>query len=288
MADGEAKPAEEKKEEAAKPAEKKYEWVEVKKTKKRTKRTDLNITTTGIPGLSADVLQKKMDEETAMRSEMKEIIETDEKRNDLEGYIFNTRDKITESGEWGAYISATDRDKFSSELMTAEDWLYDNEGATKAQYIEKLDELKVTGNAVQWRAKEDGMREEWIQAVVGTISNYRSVAENPGDKYNHIAAEKLGKVAAACNDLEKWLGDKKAEQAKVPKTDKPVLICADMEKKNQELAKMADDILKEPKPAPPKEEKKEEPPKAETAKDEAATEEAKPEATDGPQNMDVD
>lgn len=37
----------------------------------------------------------------------------------------------------------------------------------------------------------------------------------------------------------------------MPKSERPVLICADMEKKNQELAKMADDILKEPKPAPP-------------------------------------
>merc|ERR1711957_606646 len=88
--------------------------------------------------------------------------------------------------------------------------------------------------------------------------NYKAATENPGEKYNHIAAEKLGKIVAACSDLETWMIEKKDAQDKLTKTERPVLICADMEKKNQELAKFADDILKEPKPAPPKEEKKEE------------------------------
>jgi heat shock protein 4 len=259
--------------------------VDVKKTKKRTKRTDLAINISGKPGLNNSDTQKLMDQETAMQAEMREIIETDEKRNDLESYFFNMRDKITESGEYGAYISNADRDKFNQDLTAAEDWLYDNMEGTKTQFIEKLDELKGTGDAVAWRFKEAGMREEWIAAVAGTIGNYRAAAENPGEKYGHIAPEKLGKIATACGELEKWLGDMKAKQAKMEKYERPVLICAEMEKKNQELAKMADDILKEPKPAPPKEEKKEEP------KDEAKKEEeskAAPEPADGPQNMDVD
>jgi len=291
MAEGEEKPepAVEKKEEPKKEPEKKYEWVDVVKKKTRTKRTDLNITITGAPGLPADVVQKLMDAETAMQSEMREIIETDEKRNDLEGYIFNMRDKVSESGEYGAFISSGDRDKFNSDLMKAEDWLYDNEGTTKAQYIEKLEELKETSNPIAWRFKEDGLRAEWIQAVAGTIANYRAAAENPGDKYGHIAAEKLAKISSSCNDLEKWLAEKKEAQGSLPKTEKPVLICADMEKKNMELAKVADEILKEPKPAPPKEEeKKEEEKKEEAPKEEATPEAPAEEAGDGPQNMDVD
>mmetsp|Transcript_14159 Transcript_14159/g.24961 ORF Transcript_14159/g.24961 Transcript_14159/m.24961 type:complete len:855 (+) Transcript_14159:99-2663(+) len=293
--EGEEKPAEEKKEAKPEKKEPKFEWVDVVKKRKRTKRTDLKVTATGVPGLSDAVLLKLTDAETAMQVEMKEIIETDEKRNDLEGYIFNMRDKIAESGAYGAFVSSGDRDKFNSDLMKAEDWLYDNEGATKAQYIEKLTELKSFGDQVVWRSKEDGMRGEWITAVSGTIKNYKTAAENPGDKYGHIAADRLGKIIAACNELEKWLTDMQAKQEKMPKFDRPVLICGDMEKKNQELAKLADDILKEPKPAPPpkpepkkeeekppaEEKKAEEPPKEEEAK-----EESKP--ADGPANMDVD
>jgi heat shock protein 4 len=287
-AEGEAKEA--AKTEEKKEPEKKYEWVEVVKKKKRTKRTDLVISTSGMLGLSDAEVQRQMDAETAMQAEMKEIIETNERRNDLESYIFNMRDKIAEGNDYGEFISSADRDKFNSDLTKAEDWLYDTYEGTKTQFVEKLDELKQTGESVAWRKREHGMRDDWIAAVTGTIANYRGAAENPGDKYGHIAPEKLAKIVEQCVDLEKWLNDMKAKQESTPKSERPVLICADMEKKNQELAKMADDILKEPKPAPPKEEKKPDVAAADDAKgDDAAAEEAKePDAAQGPQNMDVD
>lgn len=283
--DGEAKEGEEKKE-----PEKKYEWVEVKKMKKRTKKTDVKVTASGTPGLSRERLQALTDAETAMQADMNDIIETDERRNDLESYIFNMRDRASESGEYGEFISNADREAFMSELTKAEDWLYDTENPTKVQYIDKLDELKRLGDPVVWRCKEAGMRKEWIQAVQGTITNYRTAAEQPGDKFGHIAPEKLGKIVAACNDLEKWLNELTAKQDAVPKHEKPVLICADMEKKNQELAKMADEILKEPKPAPPKEDKPEEKPAEGAAAGEGAAggEEEKKDEPAKDSSLDVD
>mmetsp|Transcript_40708 Transcript_40708/g.120723 ORF Transcript_40708/g.120723 Transcript_40708/m.120723 type:complete len:839 (+) Transcript_40708:102-2618(+) len=284
-AEGEApKEGEEKKPEEKKEPEKKYEWVDVVKKKKRTKKTDLTVTATGRPGLSDATLQKLKDQEFAIQAEMREIIETDERRNDLESYIFNMRDKCADGGEYGEFISSADRDTFMSELTAAEDWLYDNEGATKVMFIDKLDELKRTGETVIWRYKESGMRGEWIQAVSGTVTNYRAAATSPGEKFGHIAQEKLGAIGVACDELEKWLNEMTAKQESVPKCEKPVLICADMEKKNQELAKMADDILKEPKPAPPKEEKKEGP----AQEGEAAKEEEKPAAEEAPKDSSLD
>jgi hypothetical protein len=165
------------------------------------------------------------------------------------------------------------------------------------QYIDKLTELKQMGEPVIWRFKEIGMREEWTRAVVGTVANYRNAAENPGDKYGHIAADKRAKISAACNELEKWLAEKKAAQEKIPKGEKPVLLCAEMEKKNQELSKMANDILKEPKPPPPKppprEEKKEEKkeaPKEENKEPTSPKDPTSPNRSEGsgPANMDVD
>lgn len=100
------------------------------------------------------------------------------------------------------------------------------------------------------------MRAEWISAVQGTIKNYRAAAENPGDRYGHIASEKLAKIVTQCNELDCWLDLMQGQQNLKAKSEKPVLICAEMERKNQELAAMADVILKEPKPAGSKEAKK--------------------------------
>lgn len=43
------------------------------------------------------------------------------------------RDKCGESGQYGSFISPGDREKLESELMKAEDWLYDHFEATKAR-----------------------------------------------------------------------------------------------------------------------------------------------------------
>lgn len=223
---------------------------EVKK-KKRVKRTDLKVAASGTPGLSKEQLQKLTDAEAAMQTEMREIIETNGKRNDLESYILNMRSKIEPSAALGEYISPSEREAYSSELTKAEDWLYDNFEATKAMYIEKTEEVRKVGDAVAWRCKEFGMRPEWIQAVTGTINNYRSVAQKPGDKFGHVPAGNLVAIIASCNECEKWLSEMKAKQDGLQKHDKPVLLCAEMEKRSQELARMADEILKQPKPGAP-------------------------------------
>merc|ERR1712070_928076 len=130
-----AEPQEGTKPEEKKEVEKKYEWIDVVKKKKRTKRTDLVITSSNALGLSDQEVQKAMDEETAMQAEMREIIETNEKRNDLESHIFNMRDKIAEGNDYGEFISPADREKFNAELGKAEDWLYETYEGSKTQFV---------------------------------------------------------------------------------------------------------------------------------------------------------
>jgi len=258
--------------------EKKYEWVDVVKMKRRTKKTDIPIVPSGTPGMPDADIVKCMDEETAMQVEMREIVDMDEKRNDLESYIFTMRDKVSEHGEYGQFVSNQDRSVFLDDLERAENWLYDVEEPTKVMYVEKLQELKTHGDPVVWRFKEDGMRPDWVAAVNGTIVNYRAAANEPGERYGHIAEEKLASINDECEKTEKWLQETFEAQSKLPKHARPVLLCSDMEKKNQGLAKFADDILKEPKPAPPKPE----PAKDEEAKEDSPQEPSNEEATASP------
>lgn len=115
---------------------------------------------------------------------------------------------------------------FDSNLMRTEDWLYDNPDATKVQYVEKRDELKAQGDPIEWRYNEDKMRAEWISAIMGTITNYQAVAQAAGDKYSHIAPEKLATISQACGELRAWLDAGIAKQEAMVKTEKPHLLCA--------------------------------------------------------------
>ena len=49
-------------------------------------------------------------------AEMRDIIETDEKRSNLEPDIINMRNKVAESAEYGILISPTDREEFFEEV----------------------------------------------------------------------------------------------------------------------------------------------------------------------------
>merc|ERR1712070_1318704 len=95
----------------------------------------------------------------------------------------------------------------------------------KNQFAEKLQELKTAGDPVAFRVNEDRVREQWIQALTGTIKNYCSAASQPGEKYNHIAADKLAKIVDMCSEMQKWLDDMQAKQAAIrEKTVTPVLL----------------------------------------------------------------
>ena len=90
------------------------------------------------------------------------------------------------------------------------------------------------------------MRPKWVDALKGTISNYRTAVENPGDKYSHIAQDKLDLITSECGKAARWVADMLAKQATKAKHQTPALTCAMIERKNKQLAEMANKILADP------------------------------------------
>merc|ERR1719238_1771767 len=170
--------------------------------KKRTKITELGVTRHGVMGMTVADLQAATDAETKIRAEMKEIEETENARNDLETYIYNMRDKCSETGQYGPYMLPADRDAFQSELVTAEDWLYDNFDATKVQYVEKMSELQTKGEPAANRFKGEEERADYEVEFKKTIAHYRQLQSE--DKYSHIALEKKQTILDQCAQAEGW------------------------------------------------------------------------------------
>ncbi|EER12902.1 conserved hypothetical protein [Perkinsus marinus ATCC 50983] len=113
------------------------ELVEVTKIKTRTKKTDIPIIRSGLPGMSEDRLRAAEDDELKMRNIDREVAETDEKRNELESYIFESR--YSPSSRWYDFLSAAQREELSNILMQTEDWVYDH---YEAEYMDKLIEIR--------------------------------------------------------------------------------------------------------------------------------------------------
>lgn len=83
-----------------------------------------------------------------------------------------------------------------------------------------------------------------------TLNNYLTQATSEDEKYSHIEQEKKQEVVEKVATIQKWLDDQLARQAERPKNADPVLTCAEIMKKKDEIIYFAVPILSKPKPKP--------------------------------------
>ncbi|XXG99258.1 hypothetical protein Hte_005595 [Hypoxylon texense] len=120
-----------------------------RKVKKQVRKGDLPIVagTTSLDGNTKDSLTEK---EAAMLMEDKLVADTEEKKNELETYIYDMRNKLDD--QYADFASEEEKEKLRSKLTESEDWLYeDGEDATKAVYIAKMDEIRVMAGPIAQR-----------------------------------------------------------------------------------------------------------------------------------------
>lgn len=75
-------------------------------------------------------------------------IDTAEKRNSLEEYVYDARDKL--DTVWSEYVDESTKQEFKKSLSAMEDWLYTEEGedATRDKYHNQLLSLKKIGDPI--------------------------------------------------------------------------------------------------------------------------------------------
>ncbi|TAQ91211.1 hypothetical protein B7494_g393 [Chlorociboria aeruginascens] len=124
------------------------EKPKTRKVKKQVRKGDLPISA-GTASLDEAAKQAAAEQEASMIMEDKHVADTEEKKNELETYIYEMRNKIDD--QYSEFASEDEKIKLKAKLEASEDWLYDEgEDATKAIYIAKMDEIRaVAGPIVQ-------------------------------------------------------------------------------------------------------------------------------------------
>lgn len=220
------------------------------------------------------------------------VVATANARNALEEYVYETRGKIEEGGEWHVFIDEATREKFMAMLREMEDWLYTEEGeeSTKSVYTGKLDELKKLGDPVFMRYRESEERpraekafREYVNAVIVSVTA-------GDDRYDHIEKADMEKVTKECETKLNWLNDHIAKQNDRKPFEALAVTAERILREREVLFALVNPILSRPKPAPvpeePKKEGEEEKPAAGEGKEESApmdTDDKKPAS-----EMDID
>ncbi|KAH8774876.1 putative heat shock protein Hsp88 [Hyaloscypha finlandica] len=116
------------------------EKPKTRKVKKQVRKGDLPIVS-GTSSLDEQSKQTAAEQESSMIMEDKLVADTEEKKNELETYIYDMRNKIDD--QYSDFASDDEKTKLKAKLETVEEWLYDEgDDSTKAIYISKMDEIR--------------------------------------------------------------------------------------------------------------------------------------------------
>jgi len=118
----------------------------VRKVKKQVRKGDLPIVS-GTASLSDPARTSLFEKESAMVMEDKLVADTEEKKNELETFIYDLRNKLDD--QYAEFASDEEKTKIKEKLEQTEDWLYDEgDDTTKAVYIAKIDEIRAMAGPI--------------------------------------------------------------------------------------------------------------------------------------------
>ncbi|WRT64343.1 uncharacterized protein IL334_001275 [Kwoniella shivajii] len=238
-------------------------------------------------GLVKNVVDELTEKEGQMHSEDKLVMETEDRKNALEEYVYEMRGKLED--RYAAYVQASEKSDLLTGLSEAEDWLYTEEGedATKSAYVSRLDALKAKGDPIVLRWKESEERPKAAAATRESLNTYLNAAQSGDEKYSHIDQADLQKIIDQCANTLSWLENQLVRQSEKPKNVNPVVTSSEITKRRDEVVYTCSAILNKPKPRA----KVEVPPTTETPKKEEKEEKMDVEGEgEGPkiEEMDVD
>jgi len=217
-------------------------------SKKKFKKIDLDVITSTF-GLSKEAIKASIELEASMAFEDRLIVETADKRNELESYIYAMRTKV--DGVLDRYATKSEKSLLHGLLQSAEDWLY-GEGfdSSKQEYSRKITELRAVGDKVEFRYAEEGNRPAAVDGLKKQVEMCKAFASNRDAEHAHISDEERDKVRAEAQVVEGWIYDLLNKQADLPLHADPVLTVDIINKRRNALLAIANPIMTKPKPRP--------------------------------------
>lgn len=120
-----------------------------RKIKKQVRKGELPLSS-GTASLDQATKDGAAEKEAQMFMEDKLVSDTEDKKNELESYIYELRGKI--DGQYADFASDEEKAKLKEKLEQSEDWLYDEgDDATRSVYIAKMDEIRFVAGPVVGR-----------------------------------------------------------------------------------------------------------------------------------------
>ncbi|XP_062152185.1 heat shock 70 kDa protein 17 [Alnus glutinosa] len=225
-----------------------------RKLKKRTFRIPLKIVekTMG-PGmsLSKEYLSEAKRKIEALDKKDAERRRTAELKNNLEGYIYATKEKLQSSEELEQVSTNEERQSFNEKLDEVQDWLYtDGEDATATEFQERLDMLKDASGPMFFRLKELTARPAATEHARRYLIELQQIVHGWKTNKSWLPKDKIDEVLSDADTFRIWLDEKESEQKRTSGFSAPVFTSEEVYTKFFNLQDKVTSINRIPKPKP--------------------------------------
>uniref|UniRef100_A0A8C8WPC1 Hypoxia up-regulated protein 1 n=1 Tax=Panthera leo TaxID=9689 RepID=A0A8C8WPC1_PANLE len=234
------KPSEKKEagSEAAPPAPEEEKKQKPARKQRMVEEIGVELVVLDLPDLPEDELAHSVQKLQDLTSRDLEKQEREKAANSLEAFIFETQDKLYQP-EYQEVSTEEQREEISGKLGTASAWLEDEGfGATTVMLKEKLTELRKLCHGLFFRVEE---RKKWPErlAALDNLLNHSSMflkgARLIPEMEQIFTEVEMTTLEKVINETWAWKNATVAEQAKLPATEKPVLLSKDIEAKMMAL-----------------------------------------------------
>nr|QBS00792.1 HSP70 [Agave sisalana] len=239
--------------------------------KKRTFRVPLKITDkTSGPGtiLSKDLFSEAKTRLEALDKKDAERRRTAELKNNLEEYIYSTREKLEDNEEIVKVSTEKERQSFAEKLSEVQEWLYtDGEDATASEFKDRLDSLKAIGDPIFFRWNELTARPAASEHARMYLGELQKTVSNWETNKPWLPKARIEEVLSEADKVKSWLEEKESQQKKNSDFDTPIFTSEEVYEKVYKLQDKVSSVNRIPKPKP----KIEKPAKEESQTKENAT-----------------
>jgi len=228
--------------------------------RKKLKRTNLTFEESRPIQWSKPELDKAYELEVTMSNSDRIVQETADKRNELESYIYDMRDKIISESHLAPFASSNEKSTFSTLLETTENWLYeDGFDSTKSTYSEKCQQLHKHGDPIEERRQQADLRPQAISSLQSTVEHYQNWINTSftQEQYSHITDDERKQCREKCQEISNWMYQIMENQGKLQLWQDPCVKASELDDKRMVLVRMVNPIMSKPVPKKEEEEKKE-------------------------------
>ncbi|KAL0442925.1 UNVERIFIED_CONTAM: Heat shock protein 16 [Sesamum latifolium] len=194
---------------------------------KAIRRQDIFIAEDVYGGMTQGELSQAQEKELQLAQQDLKVERTKEKKNALEAYVYESRNKLLNT--YRSFATDSEKEGISSNLQQTEEWLYDDgDDESENVYTKKLDDLKKMVDPIELRYKEEEARAVATRELLNCIVEYRmAVASLPSSERDAVIGE--------CNKAEQWLREKTHHQDSLPKNADPILWSGEIKRKSEAL-----------------------------------------------------